>query len=180
MASWLTCPESKKVVGVDINENEVLKLKKLGYNVVYADVQDPNLSKLLKEKFDVIVASEIIEHLSNPGLFLDNIKLCLKKNGTLVLTTPNAQYIKHYLSSWSHSIDHVVTFTLQLLLQLLQRHNYLILEKQFLRWGPTKSIKAKLYINPLTLKISSRIFCDTLGVVAKPKERALSLLCTHN
>ncbi|USN52697.1 MAG: methyltransferase domain-containing protein [Candidatus Nomurabacteria bacterium] len=39
--------------------------------------------------FDVIFAGDLIEHLSNPGLFLDACKKHLKPNGRLILTTPN-------------------------------------------------------------------------------------------
>lgn len=40
-------------------------------------------------KFDVIFAGDIIEHLSNPGLFLDSCKRNLKTDGRLIVTTPN-------------------------------------------------------------------------------------------
>ena len=41
-------------------------------------------------KFDVIFAGDIIEHLSNPGLFLAACKRHLKDGGRLIITTPNA------------------------------------------------------------------------------------------
>jgi len=43
----------------------------------------------LNKKFDVILAGEIIEHLSNPGLFLKQCKKHLKKEGFLILSTPS-------------------------------------------------------------------------------------------
>ena len=77
---------SKRVVGVDIQKEGVERLRKLGYEVVWGDVTTMNLG----EKFDVIVAGELIEHLPNQGLFLENMKRHLKRRGVLVLTTPNA------------------------------------------------------------------------------------------
>lgn len=44
----------------------------------------------LDEKFDVIVGGEMIEHLSNPGLFLTGIKRFMSDDTRLVLTTINA------------------------------------------------------------------------------------------
>jgi 2-polyprenyl-3-methyl-5-hydroxy-6-metoxy-1,4-benzoquinol methylase len=41
------------------------------------------------KKFDVIFAGDLIEHLVNPGLFLDNAKAHLTSNGKLIITTPN-------------------------------------------------------------------------------------------
>lgn len=40
-------------------------------------------------KFDVIFAADIIEHLSNPGMFLQSCKRNLKPGGRLIITTPN-------------------------------------------------------------------------------------------
>lgn len=43
------------------------------------------------KKYDVITASEIIEHLENPYHFLRQISLFLKPQGILLLTTPNIE-----------------------------------------------------------------------------------------
>ena len=42
------------------------------------------------EKFDVIVAGEMIEHLNNPGLFLSGIQRFMHEGTVLLLTTVNA------------------------------------------------------------------------------------------
>lgn len=39
--------------------------------------------------FDIVVAGEIIEHVFDTDLFIDKINKKLKKNGLLILTTPN-------------------------------------------------------------------------------------------
>ena len=44
----------------------------------------------IDETFDVVIGGEIIEHLSNPGLFLDGIKRFLRHDSKLVITTVNA------------------------------------------------------------------------------------------
>ena len=44
----------------------------------------------LDKKFDVIVAGEIIEHLSNAGTFLNGIKRFMTADTLLILTTVNA------------------------------------------------------------------------------------------
>lgn len=48
-------------------------------------------------KFDFIIAHECIEHLWNSDKFLSECHRCLKKNGYLILTTPN-------LTSWYNRI----------------------------------------------------------------------------
>lgn len=44
----------------------------------------------LDETFDVIIAGEMIEHLSNPGLFLKGIQRFMNKDTKLIITTINA------------------------------------------------------------------------------------------
>lgn len=68
---------AKKVVGVDIDRFGLEKLKNLGYEVFYGDVQDINFN--LGKKFDVIVAGEIIEHLENAGLFFREYEKTFKE-----------------------------------------------------------------------------------------------------
>ncbi len=45
---------------------------------------------ILSDQVDVIFAGDIIEHLSNPGLFLSSSVRNLKPGGKLIITTPNA------------------------------------------------------------------------------------------
>ena len=45
----------------------------------------------LKKKFDLVTAGDVIEHIHNPGLFLDNMHAHLKENGLLLLVTPNTK-----------------------------------------------------------------------------------------
>lgn len=69
--------------GIDILEGKGVK------NLYQADLE--NLDKVeLNEKFDVIIAGEMIEHLSNPGLFLRGIQRFMNKETALVITTINA------------------------------------------------------------------------------------------
>ena len=56
-------------------------------NLVNADLG--NLLPFADTSFDVIMASEVIEHLSDAALFLAECNRVLTKNGCLILTTPN-------------------------------------------------------------------------------------------
>ncbi len=59
-----------------------------------ANLYQADLEKLeeleINETFDVIVAGEIIEHLNNPGLFLQGIQRFMNSGSTLLITTVNA------------------------------------------------------------------------------------------
>lgn len=53
------------------------------------------------EKFDLIFANQIIEHLIQPFEFTHRLSKWLKPNGCLVVTTPNGKYIGNSLPSFS-------------------------------------------------------------------------------
>lgn len=77
---------AQSVLGLDINCNGVKILQRQGYNVICGDAENFMISK----QFDIIIGGELIEHLSNPGLFLKNAYKHLRPGGLLILTTPNA------------------------------------------------------------------------------------------
>jgi 2-polyprenyl-3-methyl-5-hydroxy-6-metoxy-1,4-benzoquinol methylase len=78
-------PVCRSLTGIDIDAEGIGVMQEAGYRVVCGDVT----SMRLHQKFDLIVAAEVIEHLTNPGLALKNLKEHLKENGILVLTTCN-------------------------------------------------------------------------------------------
>lgn len=73
------------VSGIEIAGAAVRELESLGFDrVVIADAHDFHLD----ERFDTIVAGELIEHLGRPEEFLRTAARHLKPGGRLVLTTP--------------------------------------------------------------------------------------------
>src|SRR3989344_3948514 len=72
---------AKSIVGIDIEGD--------GKEIIKGNAEIIKLNK----KFDMVIAGDVIEHLDNAGLFLDNMNRHLKKNGFLILVTPNAKAI---------------------------------------------------------------------------------------
>jgi 2-polyprenyl-3-methyl-5-hydroxy-6-metoxy-1,4-benzoquinol methylase len=67
------------------------------YRVPGADIfcgvlQDFPASRL----FDLVICSEVIEHIDEQEGFARNLALLLKPNGTLIITTPNGRYRESY------------------------------------------------------------------------------------
>lgn len=86
---------AKSVLGIDILPEDIKELQSRGYNVMYADA----MCDYLDQKFDVIIAGEIIEHLVNPGGLLTNMRRHLTEDGILVLTTPHPFYLVNLAQS---------------------------------------------------------------------------------
>jgi 2-polyprenyl-3-methyl-5-hydroxy-6-metoxy-1,4-benzoquinol methylase len=122
--------DAKKLTGIDLpnaEEHNLCTIKFDPKGVKHAGDQrivKGNMENyLFKEKFDVIVAGDVIEHVSNQGLFLDNIHSHLAPSGILILTTPNAKWPTVVLRP---NPTHVLWHDKHTLKQLLERHNFSI------------------------------------------------------
>jgi 2-polyprenyl-3-methyl-5-hydroxy-6-metoxy-1,4-benzoquinol methylase len=76
---------AKYLKGIDILDEDVEKARTQGYNIELGDAE----KYVSEEKFDIVFAGDIIEHLANPGLFLRCSHKNLVEDGLLVVVTPN-------------------------------------------------------------------------------------------
>jgi SAM-dependent methyltransferase len=133
------------VLGADINQEHISSMAEAGYEVVYMNAQaiPPE-----GEKFDTIVAGELIEHLENPGLFLTSCRRRLTPEGRLVLTTPNpfgVMDILGYIKNFDHAfnVEHTCWFDAQTIRQLLERCGFRVIELCFVDDLHPETIKRK-------------------------------------
>ena len=88
------------VTGIDfIKENiNIAKIhaKKNNLKINYF-VKDFEKEKITS-KYDVIIILEVLEHLNNWEEFVKKIKLSLKKNGTLIISTINRNLVSKFLT----------------------------------------------------------------------------------
>ena len=75
------------VKGVDFSQTEVNEARKNGFEVIQGNFEEG--IKIKTNSFDIVYAGEIIEHLYNPDLCVEELNRILKKDGFLVLSTPN-------------------------------------------------------------------------------------------
>ena len=81
-----------KFVGVDLGKKTIKQLNYLNIKnckFVNGDVENIDL----KEKFDIVLSSEVAEHLEDFDAHLRVIKNHLKPDGHLILSTPNGKYL---------------------------------------------------------------------------------------
>jgi SAM-dependent methyltransferase len=120
-----------ELYGFDYDQAGIDILEKHGSKNLYrADLE--RLDEVdLDKTFDVIVAGEMIEHLNNPGLFLNGIKRFMNPGTQLVITTVNAycgmRFFIYGLSGKGgrrepvHP-DHIAYYSYSTLTLLLRRH----------------------------------------------------------
>ena len=134
----LLCLKAKHVKGTDLLESEVMRLQQMDYDVVVADAETMRLD----ERFDVIVAGELIEHLANPGMFLDRARDHLKSDGKLILTTPNVWRIINFVGVAIKKLplhrQHTCFYDRKTLTQLLERHAFRIEKFEFVTVSPRR------------------------------------------
>ncbi len=155
---------AKKVVGVDYLKKDTAELRKIGYDIRYGDVENFDLG----EKFDVILAGELIEHLANPGLFLASVKKHMNSNSKLIITTPNAFALGNIFRIirriWKFeepdNAEHTCWYDAVTIKQLFDR-NGLSIDKSY-TFHPDRYVSPIYNLIPLTIR--SRLF-----VVAKLK-----------
>lgn len=112
------------VVGVDISERNVAYLRKRGFaNVIMQNAESLNIPG----KFNTIIAGELIEHLANPGKFLERARNHLYPDGRIILTTPYP-FALHYTlyALWKYpqtcqNLEHTCWFCPQTLRILAER-----------------------------------------------------------
>lgn len=84
-------PHFKRIVAVDGSERLINQAKKENSapNIFYRISIVENLD--IKEKFDVVLLSFILEHVASPQIILGKAAKFLKKNGVLFIMVPNAE-----------------------------------------------------------------------------------------
>lgn len=87
-------------LGIDLSHKAIEICREKNLNCQEADLID--LSKIKELQYSVITFFQVIEHIKNPIDYLKAAKKLLKKNGTLLITTPNNRSLLRYIfgSHW--------------------------------------------------------------------------------
>ncbi|MBI4434414.1 class I SAM-dependent methyltransferase [Candidatus Uhrbacteria bacterium] len=135
------------VTGVDLDGKSIALLRQQGMsNLVEGDVEQLD-ALALDGPFDVVVAGEILEHLSNPGRCLDGVSRLMERFGaTLLLTVPNAFSVRHAIpmAAWRKEFvmpDHTAYFSPSTLTALLGRYHLQI--ERFYAHSNTEQIASR-------------------------------------
>lgn len=124
------------VVGIDIQKEYIDTARELFPDIQFeiASVTD-TLSHIAPEDgWDVIISTEVIEHLYAPQQFLINMGAYLKKGGTLLIGTPYHGYLKNITIALINGFDkhfmvdeeggHVKFFSPKTLAEMLRQTGY--------------------------------------------------------
>jgi 2-polyprenyl-3-methyl-5-hydroxy-6-metoxy-1,4-benzoquinol methylase len=163
----LVCGVASHVVGVDRDEATVVKLQERGYDIRVGDAQDFDVG----EKFDIVLAGELIEHLDNVHGFLQSVHRHLGPDGRLVLTTPNPFYFMNFVYRVGGrprvNAEHTCWFCPDTIGHVLERNDFEIVELRFIgHRSPSRFRRVVTGVARAVLPKNLRD--DTMLVVARP------------
>ena len=112
-------------IGMDINFRKLRFDSSLGNPLVNADIGNICFKD---ESFDVVICSEVIEHIRKDEKIFKELKRVLKKGGTLVLGTPDYSSYLWILIEWvykkvipgGYAKEHISHYTKKEIIQSLQ------------------------------------------------------------
>lgn len=167
---------TKDLYGLDLDERGIAILRQQGIDKIFrADLEkleDANLN----ETFEVIIAGEVIEHLSNPGLFLNGIKRFMDQKTELVITTINAYsgmrfaiYALRGRGGINEPVhpDHVAYYSYSTLNLAIKRAGLHVKEFYFYDVGPEHRIHNPWhynFVNDLSVMISKQLADGVIAV----------------
>ena len=102
----LLLPGAKSYLGLDKIGSVIDKLRAQYPEASFEQTSFPPLNTISDDSFDTVVSFQVIEHIRNDRLFLEEIYRVLKPGGTAYITTPNRKmsltrnpwHIREYLT----------------------------------------------------------------------------------
>jgi cyclopropane fatty-acyl-phospholipid synthase-like methyltransferase len=146
--------------GVDIIEDQIIALRLLGYSMFNIDE--------LKEKndrYDMVLMSDVIEHVDNPVEFLRFYSMFLKPDGLMFVSTPNSNRANNFINilfnnNYSVNPEHVFWFCPRTLCEVTDRASLQIKEfhwaDHYYSSSSVKGLYQKLKFSLINLLIAMR------------------------
>ncbi|MFH1612899.1 MAG: class I SAM-dependent methyltransferase [bacterium] len=83
-------PFVSKIIGIDISEEAIYKSKqKYQHKNLCFEIMDSQNLKFSNDSFDLICSFQVIEHIKELNLYLNEMKRVIKQNKTIIISTPN-------------------------------------------------------------------------------------------
>jgi len=166
-----------RVYGIEISEIAIKKARKVLDDVVCADIESIEIP--WQEKFDIIILSDILEHLFDPKRVLVKIKKHLEPYGRILSTMPNVANYRIRLmlmrGKWLYqdtgSLDygHLRFFTKESTVIMFKESGYEVI--QVIPWIPllTDSVDRRLsrILLAILKRVSDTLFAQSFLYVAK-------------
>jgi methionine biosynthesis protein MetW len=78
-----------RVTGVEVDAAAAAEARERGLKVVEGSLEEPAFRESIGERHDIVIAADVLEHLSDPAPTLEHCKRWLKPDGRVILSVPN-------------------------------------------------------------------------------------------
>lgn len=86
------------VVSLDISDKNVKQAREIVNNSHHTPIVGDSFNlPFIDSKFDIVIASEVIEHVFDPENFVKELLRVVKPTGKLIITTPYKEKLRYYL-----------------------------------------------------------------------------------
>ena len=164
---------AKELIGLDIDQKSIDYAGKYGIHIIQGDCETIQLGR----RFEIIIMSEVIEHLNAPAIAIQTLIRHLEPKGKILITTPNPTHyglIARSCLGYNLRIyyDHICCFLPEHFQVICNRFGYHLSEIYFFSNvdNRTLSTYAKSSFNRFIGYIHPR-WCSSLMVVIEPRER---------
>jgi hypothetical protein len=164
---------SNCVLGVDPDKEGIARLRQLmpthPFHAIRAEEMH-TICEIASTEWDIILAADVVEHISNLGAALDSIALLMKSTTKLLITTPSAFSLKRLIVwTWAGTEhvhpDHCYYFSPSTLRQILGRSGLKLEQVGFFMWKNKKASNKLAFrlLAPLNKLMGGRL-ADELAI----------------
>ena len=165
------------VIGVDPDEEGIACLRQFmpahTFHAITAEEMH-TIQEIAETEWDIILAADVVEHVSNLGAALASISSLMKSTTKLLITTPSAFSLKRFLA-WTLAgtehvhPDHCYYFSPSTLRQLVGRSGLRLERVGFFMWKNKKASNklALQLLGPFNALMGGRLADEIAAVCAR-------------
>lgn len=160
--------KKNEVLGIDIAENAIYSCKSSAEYLNLKNVsfqQMPFPDKIPNGKFDLIICSEVLEHLKDDKLALKKIFSLLNNGGIAIISTPSIDapiYRLGLARKFDERVGHLRRYSLEKLVSMCKESGFIIIETR-----KTEGVLRNfLFLNPIAGKLVRFIRWNISNVVS--------------
>lgn len=134
-----------RVTGVELDPRAAAEARAAGLTVIEGSLEDPEFRASIVGKFDFVTASDVLEHLRDPAVVLNDFKQWLAPNGHAIISVPNVATWEirrqlffrgdfEYQETGIMDRTHVHFFTWDTMHKLVREQEWTILDTTVEKW----------------------------------------------
>lgn len=136
---------ASSLTGLDLDERACAVAAQHGYEIVHGDCETAQLD----QRFEMILMSDVIEHVNSPTQAVLNLTQHLRADGILYVTTPNATFVGDVIDAVLRRPvdvyhDHVAIFLPEHLQTICDRHGLVMRAVKFFSFIDQRTPKTRL------------------------------------